>query len=347
MASKNTNSTSSWQWLRELVAIDSPTGYTEAAGAYVYNKLKMMGWSPSYNRKGGVHCTLGDRPKLLIAAHFDTLGAMVKNINEDGSLSITKLGGPVLASYEGSYLRIITHSGKVYTGTLLLNNPSSHVNKSADGQKRTVENMHIRLDEEVKTKADTLLLGINTGDIIAFDPSYQELDNGFIKSKFMDNKAGCMVLLLLAERIKKELKNVPVELYFSNYEEVGHGSAIQFDKYIEEMIVIDMGVVGNGCAGEEIACSICAKDSSGPYDYGMRKHLIDLADIHHIPYRIDIYPYYGSDGSAALIAGNDMRVALIGPGVAASHGIERTHKKGIVATLDLCMAYINDLIKNK
>ena len=202
--------------------------------------------------------------------------------------------------------------------------------------------MHVRLDEVVASKQDVLSLGINVGDFICFEPHYQELSSGYIKSRFMDNKAGCFVLFELARRIKEKGWNVPVQLFFSNYEEVGHGGTCGFAHSVKELLVVDMGVVGKGTAGKETACSVCAKDSSGPYDYLMRKKLVTVAKESDIDYCLDVYPFYGSDGSAALRAGNDFRVALIGPGVSASHGVERTHKKGIEATVDLCMAYIKE-----
>lgn len=333
----------SYQTLQELVSIDSPTGYTQKAAQYIHHLLGAYGWQPKYTNKQAVTCALGSKPRLAIAAHTDTLGAIVSRINPDGTLGISLLGGPLLNSFEGEYCRIYTLADKVYTGTLLLNNPSTHVNAEAGATKRDIGSMHIRIDEPVHKKADTEQLGIQVGDIICFDTRYQELPNGYIKSRFMDNKAGCFVLFEIARRMALHKHRAPVELFFSNYEEVGHGGSGGYAATIEELLVIDMGVVGTGCEGTEQHCSICAKDSSGPYDYNFRKKLVQLANAHQIPCKIDIYPYYGSDGSAALRAGNDFRVALIGPGVAASHGMERAHKKGIEATIDLCMAYINQL----
>ncbi len=330
--------------LKELVQIDSPSGYTQQAGKYIHELLASYGWQPQYTNKQAVKCSLGKSPRLAIAAHTDTLGAIVSRINADGTLGISLLGGPLLNSFEGEYCRIYTLADQVYTGTLLLNNPSTHVNAEAASAKRSIDNMHIRLDETVNNADEVRQLGIQVGDIISFDTHYQELPSGFIKSRFMDNKAGCFVLFEIARRMAEAKWTAPVELFFSNYEEVGHGGSGGYSPTIEELLVIDMGVVGSGCQGSEQHCSICAKDSSGPYDYEFRKKLVQLADTKNIPYRIDIYPFYGSDGSAALRAGNDFRVALIGPGVAASHGMERTHKKGIEATIDLCMAYIEQWV---
>lgn len=327
--------------LKELIAIDSPSGYTDNASKYIFNLLKSYGYQPEYTNKGAVKCALGKNPTLALAAHVDTLGAIVSGIKSNGTLSFSLLGGLSLTGAEGEYVKIITHEGKTYTGTILLNNPSVHANNEKEKTERSIKSMHIRIDEEVYDKEDVEKLGIEVGDIICVDVKYQELENGFIKSRFLDNKAGCFVLFELARRLKNQNKEVPVELFFSNYEEVGHGGTVGYSENIKELLVLDMGVLGDDCQGNEVSCSICAKDSSGPYDYTFRKKLVDIAKKNNIPYKIDVYPHYGSDGSAALRAGNDFRVALIGMGVAASHGTERTHKKGIEATIDLCLAYIN------
>jgi putative aminopeptidase FrvX len=332
---------SAYNTLRELVEIDSPTGYTQEACKYIYDLLKGYGYKPEYTVKGAVRCALGKNPKLAIAAHADTLGAIVSGIRKDGTLRFSKLGGPSLTSAEGEYVNIHTLNGKTLTGTMLLNNPSAHANDLRETEKRNYDTMHIRLDEEVFDKKDAEKLGIRTGDIICFEPRYREYKNGFIKSRFMDNKAGCYVLFEIARRMKEESIEAPVELFFSNYEEVGHGGTVGYSAGIEELLVIDMGVLGDACEGNEISCSICVKDSSGPYDYNFRKTLVHLAEKYKIPFKLDVYPFYGSDGSAALRAGNDFRVALIGPGVAASHGVERTHIKGIEATIDLSLCYIH------
>ncbi len=334
---------SSYKQLRELINIDSPTGFTHHAADYIFRELKKLGYSPKLTNKGAVSCALGPAPRLAIAAHVDTLGAIVSGIKNNGTLAFSLLGGLSLPNAEGEYVRIHTAAGKIFTGTILLNNPSSHANREKETAKRDTSTMHIRIDEEVYTKDDVEKLGIQPGDIVALNPRYEELPNGYIKSRFLDNKAGCYVLLELARKLKG--KKVPVELFFSTYEEVGHGGTVGYSKSVEELLVIDMGVLGDDCQGNEVSCSICAKDSSGPYDYHFRSALMKLAAQKKIPVKVDVYPFYGSDGSAALRAGHDFRVALIGMGVAASHGTERTHKKGIEACIDLSMAYIQSLKK--
>ena len=334
---------SKYKTLQELIAIDSPSGYTDNASKYIFDLLTSYGYTPEYTNKGAVKCALGANPTVAIAGHVDTLGAIVSGIKADGTLSFSLLGGLSLTGAEGEYVKIVTHEGKTYTGTILINNPSVHANNEKEKTQRSIKSMHIRVDEEVYTKEDVEKLGIGVGDIICVDVKYQELKSGYIKSRFLDNKAGCYVLFELARRLKEQGKSAPVEIFFSNYEEVGHGGTVGYSDGIEELLVIDMGVLGDDCEGNEVSCSICAKDSSGPYDYNFRKRLVDLAQKNNIAYKVDVYPHYGSDGSAALRAGNDFRVGLIGMGVAASHGTERTHIKGIEATIDLCLAYIGEM----
>jgi putative aminopeptidase FrvX len=332
--------TSDYTPLQELLEIDSPSGFTHHACDYIVSYLEKLGYQPTLTNKGAVRCTFGDNPRLAIAAHVDTLGAIVSGINSNGTLKFSLLGGLSLTGAEGEYVRIRTLDEKIYTGTILLNDPSSHTNNNREKTDRSISNMHIRVDEEVSNRNDIDQLGICIGDIICLDVNYEEKESGFIKSRFLDNKAGCFVLMELAKKYAGQ--NIPVEIFFSNYEEVGHGGTCGYSPTISDLLVIDMGVLGDACEGDEVSCSICAKDSTGPYDYHMRQSLVRLARANNIPHKQDVYPYYGSDGSAALRAGNDMRVGLIGPGVAASHSTERTHKKGIQATIDLCEAFIED-----
>lgn len=330
-------------FLRDLIAIDSPTGYTQAASDFIATALDDLGWKVRRTVKGAVVAQLGEKPVVGLAAHTDTLGAIVSKIKADGTLAFSLLGSPLLPTFEGSYVRIHTLNGSVYHGTMLLNNPSTHANRIAGTSERTTDTMHVRIDEHVRSASDVRALGIRVGDIIAVDPKFYALPNGYIKSHFLDNKAGCAVLYDVARALRDQPPAVGVELFFSTYEEVGHGGTTGFSSSIHDLLVIDMGVVGDAVDGHETMCSICAKDSGGPYDYEMRKVLVNLAESHRIPHSVDVYPFYSSDGTAAWRAGRDYRVGLIGPGVAASHGMERTHIDGIQATVQLCCEYIKQV----
>ena len=328
--------------LREILEIPSPTGYTKEVLAHIEKRLNDAGIKTRYTNKGALLAYNHPEPELIIAGHVDTLGAMVKEILPNGHLSFTRVGGLLLPAFEGEYCTIITRSGKRYRGTLLLKNPSVHVNREAGKKERKEENMYIRLDAEVEKKEDTEKLGIRPGDFIAFDPKFEYV-NGFVKAHFLDDKASVAVMIdLMLDLGAETLEKLPVAFFFSPYEEVGHGGSAGYPQTIRELLVVDMGVVGDGVAGKETAVSIAAKDSSGPYDYEMTTKLIELAEKNDIPHVVDVFPYYGSDGSAALRAGWDVRVALIGPGVHASHGMERTHVKGLLATKELIRAYIEE-----
>jgi len=331
--------------LRDLLNVPSPTGYTAEVMGYIENLLRKNGIENRYTKKGALIAGNHPRPKLVVAAHVDTLGAMVREIRKDGHLEFTRVGGLLLPTFEGEYCTVITRSGRKFRGTLLLKNPSVHVNREAAKKERKEENMYIRLDEEVESREDTEKLGIRPGDFIAFDPKFEYV-NGFVKAHFLDDKASAAVLIdLMLDLGAERLREIPVAFFFSPYEEVGHGGASGYPESMEELLVVDMGVVGDGVAGKETAVSIAAKDSSGPYDYAMTNRLIELAEKNGVPYVVDVFPYYGSDGSAALRAGWDVRVALIGQGVHASHGMERTHVKGMKATKDLIRLYIESMLQ--
>ncbi len=329
--------------IRELVGIASPSGYTETIISHIEERLTATKWTVARNRKGALLVTGPTPPRLIVAAHIDTLGGMVSRIRKDGSLEITQLGGWPVNSFEGEYCSIRANSGAQFRGTFLLNNPAAHVNHDVQKTERDMKKMHIRLDADSDSREKTEKLGIGIGDFVFFDPRFEVTDTGYVKSRFLDDKACAGILLDILLNKDAQAIEKPVAFYFSNYEEVGHGASVAVPPSVEEMLVADMGVVGDDVAGEETRVSICAKDSSGPYDYSMRKKLQDLAVSRNIPHVIDVFPYYGSDGSAALKAGQDLRVALIGPGVNASHGVERTHERGVKATHDLILAYIDTL----
>ncbi|GAB4269387.1 MAG: M42 family metallopeptidase [Candidatus Rifleibacteriota bacterium] len=327
--------------LRDLSAIYSPTGMTGEALSFIEQIAKKAGINSYYTNKGALIVGNHPAPEIAVAGHVDTLGLMVKEIRADGNLAFTRLGGPILQAFEGQTVRIFTEKGKVYSGSLILNNPAAHVNMKASESPRNESTMHIRLDAEVKSAKDTRKLGIEIGDFIAFDADFEYTGTGFVKSHFLDDKAGCAAMIeSFLELGAEELNKIPVMYFFSNYEEVGHGACAGFPDTIRELLVVDMGVVGDGVAGDEFSVSICVKDSSGPYDFEMRNRLVTLARKHKISFKPDVFPFYGSDGSAALKAGLDAKVGLIGPGVSASHGNERTHIKGLEATVKLVLSYL-------
>ncbi len=333
-------------FLVELLSINSPTGYTKHAITFVKETVEKLGYATQVTPKGNliVHVDGQDTTQTRgLSAHVDTLGLMVRSINDDGTLALTKLGGPLTPTLDGEYCDIITRDEKVYTGTILSNAPSIHVFTDAATKARDIDNLVVKLDERVQSKDDVHALGIQNGDIIAYDPKIVVTDSGFVKSRFLDDKASVAILVSLL-KLFKEKAIVPatnLKFIFSTYEEVGHGAS-WIPAEITELLAVDMGCIGLDLACTEFDVSICAKDSSGPYDYDLTTRLVNYAKAQDLNYAVDIYPMYGSDASAALSGGANIRAALIGPGVASSHGMERTHVDALENTFKLILAYVQE-----
>jgi len=329
--------------LKGIIEIDSPSGFTGAVVKKLEEYVSEIGFPYESTNKGNLVVSVpGKSDKTVgLSAHVDTLGLAVRGIKGDGTLSFTKVGGPILNTLDGEYCKIYTRCGKVYTGTILSNSPASHVFKDANTLPRDEDNMHIRLDEKVKCKEDVQNLGINAGDFICYEPKLTVTETGFIKSRFLDDKLSAAVLLGVMKHIKDTgLELSPnLKVIFVCYEEVGHGMCVM-PREISEILAVDMGCIGLDLNCTEYDVSICAKDSSGPYDYELVTRLANLAKDNTISYAIDIYPFYGSDVSAALRAGHDIRGTVIGPGVSASHGMERSHVDAVENTFKLLVAYL-------
>ena len=332
--------------LKTLLEIPSPTGFTKDAVAYVETAFKDLGIEFEKTVKGAlIGCIKGkdDSRHRLLSAHVDTLGGMVKEIKGSGRLKLTQIGGYAWNTIEGEYCTIHTADGRKITGTIMLNAASSHVHgEKTSSTPRSADTMEIRLDEVVASADDAKALGIEVGDFVSFDPRVQITESGYVKSRHLDDKACVACLLSIIKTIKEEGLELPYTTHFfiSNYEEVGHGSSASIPEKVVEFMAVDMAAPGEGQTSHEHKVTICAKDSSGPYDYALKGQLVELAKQGGLDYVVDIYPFYGSDASAALRAGWAFKHSLIGPGVDASHSFERTHTEGLVATSQLGLAYV-------
>jgi len=331
----------------DMLTTPSPSGYTH----HVIDKIK------SYTQKLGLQYTKTNKGNLIIefeghdstktlalAAHIDTLGLMVRSINSDGTLAITSIGGNQMMTLQGEYCLVHTREQKKYTGTILSTSPSAHVYDDYNQRGQVVDELMIRLDEVVRNKDDTLALGIQNGDFISIDSKTKITDSGFIKSRHIDDKISVAIIFTVFKSLVEAHKkpNHHVKFIISTYEEIGHGASYLPDG-IDRMIAVDMGCIGKDLSCTEYDVSICAKDSSGPYDYHMISELIALSKKHSLGFAVDVYPFYSSDASAALRAGHDIQTALIGPGVHASHGVERTHLDGCTNTMKLLHAYLTEI----
>lgn len=329
---------------KELLEFNSPSGFCFEIMDMIEDKVENIGYKFEKTNKGCGIITIdgkSDEKVIGLSAHVDTLGAMVRSVTSKGTLKFTLIGGPIVPTLDSEYCKVRTRDGREYTGTFLSESAAVHVYEDATSKKRDPENMEIRIDEVVKNKEDVINLGISAGDFIFIDPKTTITDSGFVKSRFIDDKGSVACLLSLLELFKREniIPSYKTKIFISTYEEVGHGSSY-IPSDITEMIAVDMGCIGLDLECTEYDVSICAKDSGGPYDYNMVTDLVNLSKENDISYAIDIYPRYGSDVGAALRGGNNIRGALIGPGVHASHGMERTHYNALENTIKLLCLYL-------
>ena len=335
-----------WEQTETLLAIDSPTGYTGKAAAWVKESFEKLGFAATITTKGGVLIDLGGENAedgLLLEAHADTLGGMVAEIKGNGRLRLTPLGGMNANNAEAENVWVYTRNGRVYDGTLQLCNASIHVNPNYSSTARSWDVMEVVLDEDVSSAADTRALGIEVGDIVCFEPRTRRTKTGYLKSRFLDDKLSVGILLGFAKYLSDNAIT-PARRTWAHvtvYEEVGHGGSGPVPAGVTEAISVDMGCVGNGLQCTEKQVSICAKDSGGPYSYEVVGKLIAAAKRMEADYAVDVYPHYGSDVEAALSAGFDIRHGLIGPGVYASHGYERSHMEGVYNTLKVLCGYLD------
>ena len=339
-------------YLKKLTSIPSPTGFTREVADYLVDEITRLGYTTIRTNKGGVNVVVkgkDDNKHRVVTAHVDTLGAMVRGVKADGRLKMAKIGGYPWNMIEGENCLVhVASTGKTVSGTILIHQTSTHVYKDAGTAERTEDNMEVRLDAKVRNEQETRDLGIDVGDFISFDPRTIITETGFIKSRFLDDKVSAAILLDLLRKYKEENIELPYTTHFmfSVFEEVGHGANSNIPKEAVEYLAVDMGAMGDDQQTDEYTVSICVKDASGPYNYEFRNHLVQLAKNNDIQYKLDIYPYYGSDASAAMRAGAEVKHALLGAGIESSHSYERTHIDSVKQTHKMVDVYLrSELIK--
>ena len=335
-----------WEMTETLLSIDSPSGFTARAAAWVKERFESLGFRAEITTKGGVLIDLGGEDAdnaLFLEAHTDTLGAMVAQVKGNGRLRLSPLGGMNPNNGEAENVWVYTRSGKVIDGTCQLCNASVHVNGEYSNAKRGWDNVEIVLDEDVSSAEDAKRLGIQVGDIVCFEPRTRRTPSGYLKSRFLDDKLSVGILLGFAKYLSENaiVPQRKTYVHVTVYEEVGHGGSASVPVGVTEAISVDMGCVGDGLSCTERQVSICAKDSGGPYSYEVVGKLIEAAKKTGADYAVDIYPFYGSDVEATLRGGADIRHGLIGAGVYASHGYERSHMDGVMNTLKVLCGYLD------
>ena len=345
------------KFLVDLLNIPSPTGFAESAIAFVEKELtQFKQLTLSHTRKGALVAKWdaskmigrgmqSNLPPVALTAHVDTLGAVVKEIKSNGRLRLSRIGGVQWNTIETEGVWVFTSQGEKIRGSVLIDTASGHIYGGAGGETpRNEEHMEVRLDARTTSEKETRELGINIGDCVAFDPRVEVTQGGFIRSRFLDDKAGVASVVAAIKSVAEAGLSPARSVYFhiSNYEEVGHGAAAGIPAEVAELVAVDMAVVGPGQESDEFSATLCIKDSAGVYHKGLNKKMRALAEKHNIPYKTDVYPFYGSDGEAFWRAGGDVALALIGPGIDASHNYERAHMDGLIATTNWIMAYLLD-----
>ena len=330
---------------QSLVDVPSPVGYYLRMEPVLEKMAGELGLSVSYDHKRTPYIVLEgqDNTKTVqVNAHLDTLGLMVRAIDPNGWLRVRQLGGINYSTVDGESVTVFTRDGRTYTGLLLCQAHSVHVFKGeARSVVRTEDNMVVMLDEPVNSQEDVRKLGIRNGDVIDIHPRCQITENGYIKSRYIDDKA-CVACVLTALKYLQDngLKPRFRTLFAFPYsEETGTGGSY-VPAEVSEMIALDVGLIGPGLEGSDRKVSICAKDTKIHYDYQLTSHLIRLAEENGIDYAVDVYNSYGTDAKAALLGGSNLRAAVFGMGTYGTHGMERTHMDGVNNTTALLLAYL-------
>lgn len=329
--------------MKRLIEVPSPVGYYEKMKPVIEELAASLGYAVTYDNRDTAYITVaGEDPSktVCLSTHADTLGLMVRGINGDGTLRIRALGGINYANVEGENVTVHTRSGKTYTGMLICKHHSSHAYDDAKTMERNENTVYVLLDEDVKTAADVRALEIRNGDYVSIDPRFTLTETGYIKSRFIDNKAAMACSFAVLKAIKENgLKpRFNTVFSFSFYEEIGFGGVV-VPAEISEYVAVDIAILGPDSDGSERAVTLCAKDAAMPYDYDLTNRLIAAAKRNGIDYAVDLFYRYGSDAGQAIKGGNNVRAAAFGMGVYSSHGVERAHLKGIEDTARLMLAY--------
>lgn len=336
--------------LKSLLAIDSPTGFTDTVVRHCSRELERLGLAPELTRRGAIRAvSQGGRRQgaRAVVSHLDTLGAQVKGIKENGRLRLVSIGNWSARFAEGARVTIYGYE-RTYRGTILPLKASGHTfNEEVDTQPTGWDFVELRIDAPTESAAETVALGIEVGDIVAIDTSAEFLENGFINSRHLDDKAGVAIMLAAIEAFARDDATAPVDIHwlFTVAEEVGVGAASVILPNVASLVAVDNGTTAPGQNSSEFGVTLCMADQSGPFDYHLTRKLASLCTDHAIPFQKDVFRYYRSDAAAAIEAGHDIRTALVAFGIDASHGYERIHLDALVSVADLIRRYVSSPVE--
>lgn len=333
--------------MEEIINIPSPVGYYQETEKVLEKYLSKLGLAPFYDERHTAYVKFEGQDTsrtVLVGAHMDTVGLWVHHIEHDGSIKIKSLGGNNFHNIENEKMCIKTRDGRTYTGYLVCVSHSPHVFDDALTLERTDKNMRFMLDDDVSNDEQVRALGIRHGDVIAIEPHFEHMENGRIRSRYIDNKGSVAAALgAIKYIVENNLKPKYNTLFaFTYYEELGFGG-VYVPADVREYVALDIGVIGPEHEGTEKDVSIVATDKHLPYDRDLTWRLIKKADKIGIDYSVEVFNHYSTDAMAAFMAGNNLKAAAFGMTVYSSHGIERTFEISIFNTAKLTVAYVLDL----
>ncbi len=337
-------------FLARLLAVPSPTGYTDQAVRLCVAELQTLGFDYELTRRGAVRaiCPGQERqPGRALIAHLDTLGAQVRSLKANGRLEVVPIGHWSSRFAEGARCTVLSRSG-AYRGTLLPLKASGHAfGPEVDSQPVSWDNLEVRVDHDVRNADDLHRQGLAVGDHVAIDPQPEFLENGYINSRHLDDKAGVALMFAAMHALRTHGVKLPVDTYFllSISEEIGVGASAVLHGDIASMVTIDNGTTAPGQCSREFGVTIAMADSSGPFEYHLTNKLVDLCEAFDIPFQRDVFRHYRCDSASAIEAGNDIRTALITFGVDGSHGYERVHRDALVSLARLVTLYVQSPVQ--
>ncbi|MBQ9543548.1 MAG: peptidase M42 [Clostridia bacterium] len=332
---------------KDIVSVPSPLGYGKMLDPVLDRYAERFGKKTFRDRRGTPYVLLeGEDPSktVLVGAHSDTIGLVVRRIDTDGKLRVRALGGIVYSSLEGETVYIINREGKIFSGLMSCQKHSTHSFSGMAKEPRDEDTMLINIDERVSTKEEVLALGIRPGDPVSAEPHAVLTPSGFLKSRYIDDKAAvaCVFTMLkyLCENSLKPKYNTL--LAFPYCEENGLGGAY-VPPEVSEYVAVDIIPTGPDTDCTEFTTAVCASDIIGPYDYDLTSRLLAYAEKAGCECTVELAKIYSTDAAAAMRSGNDLVGAAFGMPVFGSHGMERTHVDGLKNTVNLLLAYVLDI----
>lgn len=331
--------------LLDLLAIPSPCGFTDEIVRYVSRCLDDIGVDYQITRRGTIRAVLegnGDAPARALVTHMDTIGAMVRGIGDNGRLRVAPIGHWSSRFAEGTRVTVFSEKS-AHRGCFL---PTVNWGTSRDAGVEQVpvdwDHIELRLEESVFDADDVRALGIEIGDFIALESHPEVLENGYVVGRNLDNKAGTAAVIELLRKLVESGDPLPQNTYviFTVTETIGAGMGRAVLPDVSELVTVDFASTRSTEKSPFKRVTLASGDASGPYDYHLTAHLRRIAEHFDVPYQQRHLKAFHSDAASALIAGHDVRTAVLAYAGDASHSVERTHVDSLVNIVRMLQFYV-------